>query len=189
MVAFLFSGHRRASVSRWSQVGYVILWCFFGPELLENKCLCEVFCGTDSSSVSFGPWPLHSQCALQMSGDTVEKCIVRFDLGIPPGGFVAVGGWVQERTLLWPCSGCHCAPWSVQAVTFPQSCWMRKCCVIVSFPSWGMVHRYSCSSGQAVAAKVLSSPFLPAAMTMRCSSVRKKFPSKMIPEMRPTSPT
>lgn len=147
--------------------------------------------GTDSSSVSFGPLLLQFQCA-QMSGDTVEKWIGRYDVGIPPGSFVAVGGWVQDTTqLCLACSGCHCAPWSVQAGTFPQSCWVRKCSVIVSFPWWGMVHRYySCSSGQAVAAKVLSSPFLPTVMMMRrCSSVRKKFPSKMIPEMRPTSPT
>lgn len=153
-----------------------------GPESLENECLCEMIPGTDSSSVSFGPLPSQFQCA-QVSGDIMEIWIVRFDLGIPPGSFVAVGGWVQERTqLCLACFGCCCAPWSVQAVTFPQSCWMRKCCVIV--------HRFSCSSGQAVAAKVLSSPFLSAAMMMRrCSSVRKKFPSKMIPEMRPTSPT
>lgn len=160
-----------------------------GLELLENKCLCKMFRGTDSSSVSFGPSSLQLQCA-QMSGDTVEKWIVRFNLGVTPGSFVAVGGWIQERTQhCLACFGCHCAPWLVQAVTLSQSCWMRKCRVIVSFPCWGMVHRYSCSGGQAVAAKVLSSFLLAAMMMRRCSSVRKKFPSKMIPEMRPTSPT
>lgn len=75
-----------------------------GPELLENKWLCEMFRGSDSSSVSFGPSPLQLQCA-QMSGDIVEKWIVRFN---PPGSFVAVGGWIKRG---------HSAAWPVLVVT------------------------------------------------------------------------
>lgn len=165
-------------------------WLFLvsrgGPESLEYKRLCKAFHGTDSSSVSFGHSPSQFQCA-QMCRDTVEKWIIRFNLGIPPGSFVAVGGWVHDTALpgwFWlslcflVCARCYLSPVMLDEEVLCNSVLLML----------GDGAHTSCSSGQAVAAKI--SPFLSAVMMMRrCSSVRKKFPSKMIPEMRPTSPT
>lgn len=128
-----------------------ILWYFFlfrvsrrenkGASFFKMNASVKGSMGQTVALFSFSPGRLRFQSGLQMSGGTVEKWIVRFDLGISPGGFTASGAgavvrWAHRRRLLCPaCFGCRHAPLLAQAVSFPLSCWVRRCCVIVSFPS------------------------------------------------------
>lgn len=82
----------------------------------------------ESSSVFIQSWTFAFSVwvadGLQVSGDTVEKWIVRFNLSTSPGSFIPSGAeavvrWVQKRRLL-------CLALSVLAVMFLVSaiCWL-----------------------------------------------------------------